>query len=239
MNAKTLTSTKDYNLSHDHLNRINQKMDKVNLRLLNFIKPKDNNQSNTIDALKLISIALQDLLTKTDIYLDKIERHAENIKKYNFKTSYGKANNSIPISATPTDKVDNSIDTPFIPIIKSKPNSLTPLPKEILSVHNDPVSFISTVDSSYAFPHPYEHEINNQPLKDFESLIQTLYSVQEIDKRQEHKFEFIETKEQLLNLCQEIAQHNFVSIDTEYHSEHSFQGYTCLIQVILLDFDSN
>lgn len=170
-------------------------------------------------------------MTKTDIYLDKIERHAENIKKYNFKTSYGKPNEAKSQISHVNDKVDNSVEMPFFPLIKSKPNALTPLPKDIIAAQNDPASFIASVGSSYTFPHPYESEISNLQVKNFNAFTQSLGAAYELDKRQEHKFEFIETKEHLINMCEEVGQYGVISIDTEYHSEHSFQGYTCLIQV--------
>lgn len=218
-------------ISKEKVDEINKKIDKLSCRLLYFIKPEDNKQNEGENISKAIPSSLQNLLTKTDIYLDKIERHAENVKKYNFKTSYGKLNQNKPQVTKINTTVDNSVDTPFIPIIKSKPNAINPLPREITEAQNDKVGFIASVGSSYIFPHPYQTEIESLSIKSTESFMKALHAVQELDKRQEHKFEFIETKDQLINLCQEIVQYGFISIDTEYHSERSFQGFTCLIQV--------
>ncbi|CAH1240111.1 EXOSC10 [Branchiostoma lanceolatum] len=145
------------------------------------------------------------------------------------------------------DKIDNS-NTPFIPIIRHKPNALRPLPKyeqqkrhpEDLDVPAALADFIHRqreVQQGQAVDltaHPYQYELEHfqptpqqlqkkepQPSKPLDATPLTLVTTLE---------ELMEMNDKL-SMCSEFA------VDLEHHSYRSFQGFTCLMQVSTRDHD--
>lgn len=116
--------------------------------------------------------------------------------------------------------VDNSADTPFIPRIKEKPNSLKPL--DILPEYNDKREVIS-------FLHPYEFEL--QKFTPPDELLQRK-EVQSMPKPIENTpYLYVNTKEQLELAVNELRNVKELAIDVEHHSQRTFLGLTCIVQM--------
>ncbi|XP_013778141.1 LOW QUALITY PROTEIN: exosome component 10-like [Limulus polyphemus] len=114
------------------------------------------------------------------------------------------------------DKIDNS-RSPFIPIIKEKPNSLKPLailPEKLNDIEE--------------YSHPYEVELDHfHP--DSEQLEEKIPQVPKAIK--ETLFVYVDKILALEELCRELKQQKEIAVDLEHHSYRSFQGFTCLIQL--------
>ncbi|XP_066297430.1 exosome complex component 10-like [Branchiostoma lanceolatum] len=145
------------------------------------------------------------------------------------------------------DKIDNS-NTPFIPIIRHKPNALRPLPKyeqqkrhpEDLDVPAALADFIHRqreVQQGQAVDltaHPYQYELEHfqptpqqlqkkepQPSKPLDATPLTL----------------VTTLEELMEMNDKLSMSSEFAVDLEHHSYRSFQGFTCLMQVSTRDHD--
>ncbi|XP_022778236.1 exosome component 10-like [Stylophora pistillata] len=142
------------------------------------------------------------------------------------------------------DKIDNS-NTPFIPIIKRKPNALRPFEVDEISgsghlhenaqvpssiadfVHRERVKGISSSSvNSTAHPYQYELEVFQPPENQLMLRKEELY-----DELEKTPFTMIETAEQLEQLCQHLATVTEFAVDLEAHSYRSFQGFCCLMQI--------
>lgn len=115
------------------------------------------------------------------------------------------------------DKIDNS-NSPWIPRIKEKPNSLKPL--SVLLEIND--------HGQECYSHPYDYELTLWKAKD-EQLCQ-------IEEKKplplsDTPYVFVETEEQLNEMLSEILKTDEIAVDLEHHSYRSFMGFTCLLQI--------
>mmetsp|Transcript_10413 Transcript_10413/g.16981 ORF Transcript_10413/g.16981 Transcript_10413/m.16981 type:complete len:1036 (-) Transcript_10413:1283-4390(-) len=123
--------------------------------------------------------------------------------------------------------IDNS-RSPFRPKISEKTyNCLVPLPTGGLRLM-DPDSSVS--GSQPRFPNPYEPEIRAA----LQKLPQWLFesSVEVAPKPLDQvPCTWVETEEQLMQLCGELRGHMAIAIDLENHSYRSFQGFACLMQI--------
>ncbi|XP_019637240.1 PREDICTED: exosome component 10-like [Branchiostoma belcheri] len=145
------------------------------------------------------------------------------------------------------DKIDNS-NTPFIPIIRHKPNALRPLPKydqqkrhpEDLDVPTALADFIHRQrEAQEGQPvdltaHPYQYELEHfQP------------TPQQLQKTQPQTSNPIDTTpltlvtslEELMEMNDKLSMCSEFAVDLEHHSYRSFQGFTCLMQVSTRDQD--
>lgn len=147
------------------------------------------------------------------------------------------------------DKIDNS-NTPFIPIIKRKPNALRPLEincsntdsrPENLQVPSAIADFVHQermkVQAGPALnstAHPYQHELDmfEPSVNQLKSRKEQLY--EELDKT---PFTLVETAEQLQELSQRLSAVSEFAVDLEHHSYRSFQGFCCLMQISTRDHD--
>ncbi|XP_032228856.1 exosome component 10 isoform X2 [Nematostella vectensis] len=146
------------------------------------------------------------------------------------------------------DKIDNS-NTPFIPIIKYKPNALKPLDQvapsvqnpEDLSVPSVIADFIhqQRVNSASENPvnrisHPYEFELQRfePPATQLKEAKEQLY-----DSLEDTPFTLVETVEQLESLSQKLMEAQEFAVDLEHHSYRSFLGFVCLMQISTRDHD--
>lgn len=176
------------------------------------------------------SAKIEKLLGNCDIYLDKIDRFGENQKVMQLKAS---KKVEIKPSQRPQATLfknapENSADLPFVPILKSKPHGIAPISQEIVQAQTDPIGFFSKVPnpSEYEFPHPYAPEISALNHASFASLVRLC---QDIPKSS--SFLFADSEEQLQEVLRVIQKAKLLSFDLEHHSEHSFLGFTCLLQL--------
>ncbi|KAL1116675.1 hypothetical protein AAG570_005147 [Ranatra chinensis] len=115
------------------------------------------------------------------------------------------------------DKIDNS-NTPWVPGIKEKPNSLKPL-----------AVLIEVNEEGYeSYSHPYEYELDHwSPPPN-----QLKYQRPELPRSLENTpYSYIETPEQLDLMMAELKDQNALAVDLEHHSYRSFMGFTCTLQI--------
>jgi hypothetical protein len=116
-------------------------------------------------------------------------------------------------------EVDNREDRPFTPRIRVKPHASVPLCRDELR--------------SKPWLSPYRHEIGQVAYTEWQ-----LGRPQGVDPRQmiaarapNHPCVWVNTDKSLRRLVKELASAKEVAVDLEQHSERSFQGFLCLMQI--------
>ncbi|XP_038076788.1 exosome component 10-like [Patiria miniata] len=140
------------------------------------------------------------------------------------------------------EKIDNS-NTPFVPIITSKPNALKPLHKALSSPRKskqggrdvpDAVSSfihqqrVGAEESSDITAHPYQYELDHFVPDPTMLLPVVAPSYKPLDTT---PLTLVDTAEQLQELGQALDTLKEFAVDLEHHSYRSFQGFTCLMQI--------
>lgn len=115
------------------------------------------------------------------------------------------------------DKIDNS-NSPWIPRIKEKPNSLKPL--SILLEINE--------QGQECYSHPYDYELTLWKPRDDQ-----LCPVTEKEPLllSDTPYVYVETEEQLNEMLSDLLKTDEIAVDLEHHSYRSFMGFTCLMQI--------
>uniref|UniRef100_A0A1A7Y167 Exosome complex component 10 n=1 Tax=Iconisemion striatum TaxID=60296 RepID=A0A1A7Y167_9TELE len=141
------------------------------------------------------------------------------------------------------EKIDNS-NTPFIPKIFIKPNSLKPLASyftnkqirkerpEDLDVPAALADFIHHQRTQEhvedMFAHPYQYELDHLTVS--ESLL-SKPEPQMYKPLAETNLTFIDSLEDLVALNEKLCKSSEFAVDLEHHSYRSFLGLTCLMQI--------
>lgn len=172
-------------------------------------------------------------LSNCDILVDKVEQFGETRKKVAYVPKSDVR--VMPVSdqfAHVRARAQNDPHLPFIPLIREKPFGVTPLPPDILKAAANPAEFFRDAmdPSQYVFRHPYETEIQALAVPTFRQL-ETVFASAQLDRSLTGKFSFVDTEEALQTAIQQLSAHRIVSVDLEFHLEHSFLGFTCLIQL--------
>lgn len=179
---------------------------------------------------------VEGLMGNCDIYLDKVERFGENRKQLLLRTAQ-----KVEIKATQKPQAlyfktqpDNSADRPFVPLLKSKPFGLTPLSLDILRAQQDSIGFFAGLSSpaDFEFGHPYASEIQSLaplPLPLVTSLVSGL--------SKEPSFTYVDSEQTLSEALSVLQGTRVLAFDLEHHSDHSFLGFTCLIQLSIPGHD--
>jgi exosome complex exonuclease RRP6 len=134
--------------------------------------------------------------------------------------------------------IDNSRTRPFLPKLRTKPNSH---PNSPLDQTEHALDVTSEEQLTYLGPktyhvHPYELEIKefskNIPVmrSDFEK-IPNLKSQMPTAGLDSFPLEYIETRQHLFDMIQEIENVSEIAVDLEHHDYRTYQGLTCLMQV--------
>lgn len=115
--------------------------------------------------------------------------------------------------------VDNSKNSPFVPRIKDKPNSLRPL--AVLPEYDEDGNVVS-------YLHPYELEIEK-----FEPSDELLIKVEPIvpENMDNIPYIYVDTVGKLNSMLDELRNVKEIAVDLEHHSYRTFQGITCLMQI--------
>ncbi|KAJ1846963.1 exosome nuclease subunit, partial [Coemansia sp. RSA 2703] len=124
------------------------------------------------------------------------------------------------------DAVDNS-SAPFAWRIKEKPHALVPL-QHVVGAGDAMDSHLASLGVGFEMPHPYAHEIENQP------VAAQLYEQREPREPKpwdDTPFEFVDQPEALDRMMRLVRGASEVAIDLEHHSYRSYQGFTCLVQL--------
>lgn len=116
------------------------------------------------------------------------------------------------------DCIDNSVKTPFIPKLTEKPHSLKPL--SILVEYSD--------QNEEIYSHPYTFEIDNLKFRSSQFEKSEPIDASDIEKT---PLSYIDTKELLDQMINELKTETEIGIDLEAHTYRSFQGITCLLQI--------
>ena len=115
--------------------------------------------------------------------------------------------------------VDNSADSPFVPKIKDKPNSLKPL--AVLPEYDENGIIVS-------YLHPYEYELNKFEVPN--NLLKLKQPEKPKDTLQTELM-YVDTPAKLKQALDEFREASELAIDVEHHSYRTFLGFTCLVQV--------
>lgn len=115
--------------------------------------------------------------------------------------------------------VDNSADSPFVPRLKYKPNSIKPL--AILPEYNEDGSIES-------YLHPYEMELNK--FTPNEGQLKQREATKPLDLT-ETPLVFVDKEKDLKAMMGELMTSKEIAVDVEHHSYRTFQGITCLLQL--------
>lgn len=185
---------------------------------------------------KGVADVLDSLIISTNIYLDRIEVRGELTKtvKPKCRVERGGVTNFYEARA----KIVNRNSFPFIPILTNKPNSEETIDSRVAQARDDPDSFFTAGDSpeTYCFENPYRKEINRIGLPSFKRLVQTTLETNHAEKGDRHFF-YIQSEDELRAMLSQLSSKRYLCIDLEHHSEHSFEGYTCLMQISSDDTD--
>ncbi|XP_052848183.1 exosome component 10 [Drosophila gunungcola] len=117
------------------------------------------------------------------------------------------------------EPVDNSSQSPFVPRLKEKPNSLKPL--ALLPEYDD-------AGNVQSYLHPYEFELLKfqappQQMQKQKPVLPALMADTELM--------VVDTVEKLQQALEELRHAPQIAIDVEHHSYRTFMGITCLVQM--------
>ncbi|SMY28738.1 unnamed protein product [Zymoseptoria tritici ST99CH_1A5] len=119
----------------------------------------------------------------------------------------------------------NTEQSPFKPLLQSKPHASFPLETEPIA---------SDDDTRLAYPHPYQLEIEQYR---YPSSVYT-----HSEPIPYHPFEtttatFVDTEESLAEMLEELKQAKEIAIDLEHHDNRSYIGIVSLMQISTRDKD--
>jgi len=123
-------------------------------------------------------------------------------------------------------EIDNSRQIPFRPKLQSKPHAKYPLDLRYHLLDNKDDG---TIGPSTYFNHPYEEELLNLEYSSKQLEVSILTPVSHPSAQ---PFSFIDSEEDLLVMIDELEGKEEIAVDLEHHSYRSFQGFTCLMQVL-------
>ncbi|PIG88290.1 exosome component 3'-5' exonuclease [Aspergillus arachidicola] len=115
-------------------------------------------------------------------------------------------------------QVDNADDSPFKPLLRTKPHAVVPLEKSVESPDRNPyeteIRAAKYPESTYAVSSPV-------PYQPWESTTAT----------------FVDTLEGVKEMLKELKSAKEIAIDLEHHDVHSYQGLVSLMQISTRDKD--
>ncbi|CAK8683667.1 unnamed protein product [Clavelina lepadiformis] len=140
------------------------------------------------------------------------------------------------------NKIDNT-NTPFVPIIRSKPNAIVPLSKSLVDIRSGNVSGSGSslaitsllrqarqnkTEDISIYEHPYQHELTV-----WEPVMDQLENVEPIKyfPLDPESCMYIDDVSKLQNLLDDLKASKEFAVDLEHHSYRTFQGITCLMQI--------
>lgn len=184
------------------------------------------------------------LLDRADIKLDGlIERDSKIVKTIQQSLNYDKERlfheTSLNIRKPQLEflsDIDNSYSRPFKPKLQIKPNSIAPWDSQ-----EQPIELSSDEQINYLGPktyylHPYEPEIKHFS-KNISSMTLYFQEIESLDPQipseiSSYPLQYVDDLPTLLQIIPELNQVTELAIDLEHHSYRTFQGLTCLMQVI-------
>ncbi|KAJ3257880.1 Exosome component 10 [Boothiomyces macroporosus] len=201
---------------------------------------KDSNQefsglNDFLEHFDLAGDAIDNMFEKADIFLDSIKKKSSQISTAINPTqtqnaAFGQFKAVLRPQLKFKDKVDNS-NTPWVPIIKHKPNSKQPLKAELSP---EMKNHLASIGQQEIHLHPYDYEIRHIefPKSLFQIKDEQMYLPMESTP-----FTWVDTLEGLETLCKVLENSKEIAVDLEHHDFRSFQGFTCLMQISTRDQD--
>ncbi|CAH6723350.1 exosome complex exonuclease Rrp6p [[Candida] jaroonii] len=194
-------------------------------------KIDDNDEDFKGSNMKKVSNVLDTLFEKADFLFDEVRKGSKQDKQFTFlEESNNVVKDESKNIGRKMDKpqlnfqvaVDNSELQPFKPKLPEKPNSLKSWQEPII------VTPDNEDDDPPFYPHPYEHEIDNQP---YPEEILSKSDVIPSQPWESTSAIWIDKPEQLPGLVKELAKSKELAIDLEHHDYRTYYGLVCLMQI--------
>lgn len=128
--------------------------------------------------------------------------------------------------------IDNSRNQPFRPRLRVKHHCIIPLDLKPVRTSSG-VDLDSSIADMY-YPHPYEAELRQLEYPRW--CHDEVTRVNPMPTYAQHPFMYVDTEESFNIMLRDLQTVDELAIDLEHHSLHSFQGLTCLMQVMALLF---
>ena len=208
---------------------------------------------------KSIVDVFDNVLEKADACLDEftgsikrlspgLEEQIQKVAPAQKKPEHGKFNHSqdmIKPQLLFEDVPNNNDETPFRPLLRSKPHATMPLEESLgltdssdeskqydahfyLSMQNVPPQLKHLIDVKLRCRHPYDLEIRTAryPPSTFVKADPIPYL-----SFDDTKATFVDTPEAVATMLADLQQAKEIAIDLEHHDEHSYTGMVSLMQI--------
>lgn len=249
---------------NDRLLRIVQHLTKNATTGTDIQTPRLSNADAIEESWKGLVDVFDSLLEKADACLDEytgvikksdISQNAKSTDRAaNSRRSYGAKNlgSQIPKPQLLFDRVPrNDYDTPFKPLLRSKPHSLEPLNESLrleaveggrqqydaqfyLSPQNFQAPIKHLINTHIRYGHPYSSEIKALKYPDFVHRSAPPIPFLPLETT---KATFVDTLEGVHLMLQELKAVKEIAVDLEHHDTHSYIGLTSLMQISTRDKD--
>jgi exosome complex exonuclease RRP6 len=221
-------------------------------RIVSLVKPE--NETRLPDDIKdpvlyeQIVDAIDTLLEGADKYLDG-PRQSKLANTVNQTMSLDKNRLVAQVKDIPKPQldffsdIDNVRENPFCPRIKDdahKYHAITNLdlkPKKAVAISDlEEGDESNLVGPETYFAHPYETELRRMDLPVWCEA--TNSSVSPSPTYSQHPFTLVDTSSAFARMLTQLEGAKELAVDLEHHSHHTFQGLTCLIQVLQISHSS-
>lgn len=176
------------------------------------------------------------LFEKTDIALDDLERGNKQTHEVKEMTTLAKEGDQFDVKKKLNiekpqlkfkTKVDNGFDSPFKPLLTTKPHALKPLNLHTVQTANED-DILET-----HFEHPYEEEIKKQAFPDVGPVREPVMFAD----WNSTTAEFVDSKSKLDLMLDALKKCDVIAVDLEHHDYRSYVGFVCLMQISSRDQD--
>lgn len=228
----------DKNLS-EHADSVSSQLLDITNSLLASVS-KDVDELKDMDGVDSewsnIGGVLDILFEKTDIALDDLERGNKQIHEIKEITTLAKDGDHYDVKKKLNiekpqlkfkTKVDNSFDTPFKPLLTTKPHALKPLNLHTVQTANE-----NDILETH-FEHPYEEEIKKQNFPDLGPIRKPVM----FKEWNSTTAEFVDSKSKLDAMLTALKKCDVIAVDLEHHDYRSYVGFVCLMQISSRDQD--
>ncbi|KIW69597.1 hypothetical protein PV04_05467 [Phialophora macrospora] len=216
-----------------HLLRLTGKLLKAATQDTQLKPPALHDQDDVEDNWRGIVDVVDGLLEKADSALDEFSgvikppspTRQDTETPGPAKTSFGVqrwAKDNVPKPQTTFERqVNNSDDTPFKPLLQTKPHATIPLEESI-----------GNAETGYKHPYAQEIEDYKYPLPVYKFNEPTPFT-----PINESKAIYVDTEEGVKDMLQDLRKAKEIAIDLEHNDQRSYVGLVCLMQISTRDKD--
>jgi exosome complex exonuclease RRP6 len=216
-----------------HLLRLTGKLLKAATRDTQLKPPALQSQDDVEDNWRGIVDVVDGLLEKADSALDEFSgviKPASPTRQDTetpgpAKTAFGVqrwAKDNVPKPQTAFERqVNNSDDTPFKPLLQTKPHATIPLEESL-----------GNAETGYKHPYAQEIEDYKYPLSVYQFNEPTPFT-----PINESNAIYVDTEEGVKDMLQDLKKAKEVAIDLEHNDQRSYVGLVCLMQISTRDKD--